>query len=391
MNGDFIPFTLYIPNTYVMKNDSDQIVALNLYNGTPRVNDKTFTDYPKYGDTLVYEALNYYVQGYPLNWSDNLYMHAYNMFDGKGVADAHFQNTSQYDNMKLALLIFGAKVLNLNVNLTAIEQQLWNAQKTSGVEIGGVTAVDDIAGLPNGTANGETTALTLLAYDDNLISQIQLEGEQARKTAPQDSVNVTLPATTFNQTNSTTNNLAAIPLLSNWKAIINNTVVWALSEKNPCVVLGFYSSLASPKNLSIQIVEYNNDAMDVVIHNATYPNGHKINPPSLNWVNPLNVSLMSGNLTISGSSGVLFAYRFQEFDLAYITGGSTQADVCSGGEVQVRTVPELSPVLIIVLFMVSTLLAVMARKKVARARLKRCTSMRPGGYTYETELSLSMP
>jgi hypothetical protein len=364
MQGEAIPTTLHVANTYILENTSDQLIALNLYNGT--VDSSNYLDYPEYGDTLIYEAINYYVRGYPLDWCNNLYMHAYNMFDGKGVADSAFYNSSSnaslrvYSNMKLALLIFGAKVLNLDVNLTTIEQQLWNAQKTSGVEIGGITSLMNSSGQPTGTANGETTALTLLAYDDNLISQIQLKRQQAQ---PKDSIYSTFPITCFNQTSSITTNLTAIPLLGNWTATVNNTVQWAPSQDNPRVVIGFFSSLASPKNLSIQIVEYNNDIMDVVIHNATYPNGLNISHPSLNWVNPLNVSLLSGNLTISGSSGTLFTYRFQNFNLAYITGGSTQADICSGGEVEARTIPELSPTLILILFMLLTILTVVVHKK----------------------------
>jgi hypothetical protein len=87
MQGDAIPLTLHVPNTYVLENTSDYIVTLNLYNGT--VDGYTYLDYPSCGDALVYEAINYYVQGYPFEWCKGLYMEAYNMFDGKGVEDSH--------------------------------------------------------------------------------------------------------------------------------------------------------------------------------------------------------------------------------------------------------------------------------------------------------------
>ena len=328
MQGEAIPTTLHVANTYVLENTSDQVVALNLYNGT--VDSSNYLDYPSYGDALVYEAINYYVQGYPLNWCDNLYMQAYNMFDGKGVADAHFQSTSEYDNMKLALLIFGAKVLNLNVDLTAIEQQLWSAQKTSGVEIGGITSLMNSSGQPIGTANGETTALTLLAYDDNLISQIQSE----RPIVTQNSINVTFPSTNFNQTASITTNLAAIPLLDNWSVTFNNTVNWGSPVDNPRVVIGFFSSMAYSTNLSIQTVEYYNGVMDIVIHDANEPNGLNI-ATSMSWANPLTISLVSDVLHVSSSAGS-FDYSFQSFPLAYITAGSTESDVCYGGEVDIQ-------------------------------------------------------
>jgi hypothetical protein len=104
-------------------------------------------------------------------------MKAFNMFDGKGVADDAYlaplrekpPKQTHYDNYKLALLILGVKVLKLDVDLTLIEGQLWLAQKGTG----GITSWMDINGQPDGTANGETTAFTLLAYDDDLINKIQ--------------------------------------------------------------------------------------------------------------------------------------------------------------------------------------------------------------------------
>jgi hypothetical protein len=237
MQGKPIPTTLHVPNTYVLENTSNHVIALNLYNGT--IDGYTYLDYPTCGDALVYEAINYYVEGYPFDWCKGLYMHAYNMFDGKGVEDAHFKNTSQYDNMKLALLIFGAKALNLSVNLDGIEQQLWKAQKTSRAEIGGITSVMNSSGQPVGTANGETTALTLLAYDDNLIKQIQSERKQAQ---PKYLIDVTFPSTTFKQTKSIMTNLTAIPLFDDWAITFNNTVQWGFPINNPCIVIGFFES-----------------------------------------------------------------------------------------------------------------------------------------------------
>lgn len=338
MEGKEIPLTLHVVNNYVLEQTSDRIVALNMSNG--EINGSTYLDYPAYADTLVYEAINYYIQGYPLDWCKNLYMHAYHMFNGTGVADAASSTgTCQYANMKLALLIFGAKVLNLS-NLDVplmpqIKQQLWLAQKTSEPGQGGITACMDSTGKPIGTANGETTAFTLLAYDDNLISQIQSEREQP---PPKNSINVTFPATTFNQNTSMTTNIMSIPLLNNWQVTCNNTVQWASTTNNPRVALGFFSSLTDPGNASIQLVEYSNGALDVVKHDAVDPNGYKLK--TLQWSNPLTVSLISGTLTVSSPAGS-YSVSLPGFRLAYITGGSTESDICSGGEVnaEVEVVP----------------------------------------------------
>ena len=332
-----IPLTLHVVNNYVLEQTPDHIVALNMSNG--EINGSNYLDYPSYGDTLVYEAINYYIQGYPLDWCQSLYMKAYTMFDGKGVADAHHtdpKNNSQYDNMKLALLIFGAKVLNLS-NLDVplmpqIEQQLWLAQKPSG----GITSCMDSAGKPTGTANGETTSFTLLAYDANLISQVRSErGQQSP------SINVTFPTTTFNQNTSMTTNIMSIPLLNNWQVTINNTIQWASTTNNPRVALGFFSSLANPGDPSIQLIEYNDGSIDIVEHNSDNPNSYKLPTPStLKWANTLTISLISDTLTVSSPAGS-YSVSLPGFRLAYITGGSTELDSCSGGEVdaEVEVVP----------------------------------------------------
>jgi hypothetical protein len=370
MQGKLIPSTLHIANTYVLKNTSDYIIALNLYNGIPHVNDNTTLDQWEYGDTLVYEAINYYVQGYSLNWCDNLYMKAYGMFDGKGVADAAFYNSSKtassrvYSNMKLALLIFGAKVLNLIVDLTGIEQQLWSAQNYTEPQMGGIMSLMNSSGQPVGSANGETTALTLLAYDDNLIKQIQLE-------RPKPSISVMFPARTFNQTISITTGVTAIPLLNPWTVSVNNTVLWASSQNNPRVGLGFYSSLDYKANLSIQLIEYNSGVLDINIHNETYPNGMTIT--SIHWSNPLTISLGSDILNVSSRAGA-YSTSFPSFSLAYITAGSTPlipntniSGICSGGQldIQINQVPEFPSSGFLALFLIATFLivAVYRRKR----------------------------
>jgi parallel beta-helix repeat protein len=323
MQGGFIPLTLHVANTYVLENASDHIIALNLYNGT--IDYSTFLNYSLLGDILVYEAVNYYVQDYPFDWCKGLYMEAYNMFDGKGVADAQFQKTSQYDNMKLALLIFGAKVLKLNVNLTGLEQQLWSAQNMTAPEKGGIISVMNSSGQPVGTANGETTALTLLAYDNNTVSQIQSE----RKPPTKESLDVTLPAATFNQTSSMTKNVTAIPLLMNWTVTFKNTIQWQPSQNTSRVALSF-SGVPSETNVSIQIIEYNNNITDLVIYNAT---GLLTSATNLTWSNPLTVSLANDLLNVSSPTAISFTYNLSSFRLAYITAGSTESDISTGGEV----------------------------------------------------------
>jgi len=125
----------------------------------------------------------------------------------------------------------------------------------------------------------------------------------------------------------------SIPLLNNWQVTINNTIQWASTPTNPRVALGFFSSLAHPSDPQIQLIEYNNGALDVLKQN-----GNKLQ--SLKWANPLTVSLISNTLTVSSPAGT-YSVSLPSFPLAYITGGSTESDICSGGEVdaEVEVVP----------------------------------------------------
>jgi membrane protein DedA with SNARE-associated domain len=115
--------------------------------------------------------------------------------------------------------------------------------------------------------------------------------------------------------------------------------------------------------------------MDVVVHDASSPNGSKIK--SMSWSNPLTVSLISGRLKISSSAGT-FDYGFTSFPLAYITAGSTDKTyVCSGGEVDIwaRTEPasnnltEIALIIVIVVVVLAILAVVVYEKK----RIRRNT------------------
>ncbi len=310
------------------------------------ITGSTYLDYLSNADILIYQSINYYMQGYPLDWCRGLYMEAYKLFDGKGVADAHFkdtQNGAHYDNMKLALLIWGARVLepdpNLVTNLSQMENLLWSAQKTSDSDYGGITSTMNRDGQPTGTANGETTAFTLLAYDDNLAIQNQLKRNQA---SSQDSLDVEFPAETFSQTNSLVNDLVSIPLLSNWTVTLKNTLQWEQSSGNPRAAIGLFSSLADPGDPSIQIIEYQDGALDVVVHDSEHPDCYKLDTYDMKWTDRLTVSLISDILIISSPAGS-YSTSLPSFPLAYVTGGSTESNVCNGGEVNIQVTAETDP------------------------------------------------
>lgn len=101
------------------------------------------------------------------------------------------------------------------------------------------------------------------------------------------------------------------------------------------MALGFFSSLAKPSDFSIQLIEYANGALDVVKHDSDHPNGYKIHDIPLRWSNSLTMSLISDTFIVSSPSGS-FTTSFPGFRLAYITAGSTQSDICYGGEFDIQ-------------------------------------------------------
>ena len=75
--------------------------------------------------------------------------------------------SKQFDSVQLTDII---KVLDLTIaNYTQIEDKLWSMRQPNG----GITSLANLDGNSIGSANAETTALTLLAYNDELISKMK--------------------------------------------------------------------------------------------------------------------------------------------------------------------------------------------------------------------------
>lgn len=75
--------------------------------------------------------------------------------------------SKQFDSVQLTDVI---KVLDLTItNYTQIKDKLWSMQQPNE----GITSLAEYYGNPIGSANTETTALTLLSYNDELISKMK--------------------------------------------------------------------------------------------------------------------------------------------------------------------------------------------------------------------------
>ena len=163
--GKKISMNPSIANQLVIKQYPDWVIMAEFHNSsTPLL-------WKKYGDTLIYQSLNLYLRGNRTG-AEYYFDKAYKMWDGKGIYDLSTENDIEgnYANYKLALILFASKVLDLNIaNYTQIEDKLWSMQQPNG----GITSLAKPDGNPTGSANAETTALTLLPYNDELISRMK--------------------------------------------------------------------------------------------------------------------------------------------------------------------------------------------------------------------------
>jgi len=153
--GSNVPNVVRASEQTLLENGSDYEIWVDRKTGD------IMLDWEEYGDLLLYRALYYYIMECDFGKAGEYYDKAYNMFDGKGIYDIVPKNDSHYDNYKLALLVYVSKILNKNLDtIQPIITQLWSMQNST---TGGITAWADMDGMPDGSANCETTAWTLIA------------------------------------------------------------------------------------------------------------------------------------------------------------------------------------------------------------------------------------
>ena len=149
-------------NIIYIGNFSNKYIFSLIHNGSK------FNDFDTYADLCLYYALNCFFKG-DLPEAEKYFQKAYKMFDGKGLKDKAFIETGYYANYKLALLLYASRVMRIELpNYGEIEDLLWSKQS----ENGGIVSLSDSEGKPIGSANCETTSLTLLIYNDELIKSL---------------------------------------------------------------------------------------------------------------------------------------------------------------------------------------------------------------------------
>ncbi len=163
-------------NDYIVTQTSSAAVLIRVHNGSTPV-----IVYP-YADTIIYEALSLHYIGEQAQ-AEAKVRQVLAMWNGTCVVDYGVHQTTLSDknapsdigwcmNFKVALLLYGAKVVGVEISQFAeIEAFLWKMQK----ENGGITTLATGHGEPSGSANTETTSLALLVYHEVLVERLRAQ------------------------------------------------------------------------------------------------------------------------------------------------------------------------------------------------------------------------
>lgn len=156
--GDRIQLPLHTAEDFIVAENSNYVVTIRRHNSTELAIN--------WLDLWLYEALEYDLEGNYFS-AQFLLQRAVSMWTGSGFWDLSYLYTHTYSNHKLALFIFTARALGVAVpEEDAMLQHLWDMQTQNG----GITSLADATGQPIGSSNTETTALTLLIYNQRLLA-----------------------------------------------------------------------------------------------------------------------------------------------------------------------------------------------------------------------------
>ena len=157
----------------IINQTENWVILIRIHNGTYA------NPLNHFGDEMIYRALSDYYTG-SIYLARMLVLSVYRMWNGTCLVDYGVtqkelspQNAPSdiqvCMNMKLALLLFATEVIGLTLpDFARLEEHLWSMQK----ENGGITTLSTGHGFPKGSANTETSALTLLLYNTYLIEKL---------------------------------------------------------------------------------------------------------------------------------------------------------------------------------------------------------------------------
>jgi hypothetical protein len=155
--GENIPDDIKDAENIAVVNTSESVVIYRRHQGSSSF------PYHQWSDTLCYRALDEYQFGDKAK-AKTILKEALDHWDGLGFKDHSTERDGFYANYKIGLFLYVADKMNypLSANTKAdMERQMWRQQNP---ETGGITSLADLNGQPIGSANVETTSLTLLPY-----------------------------------------------------------------------------------------------------------------------------------------------------------------------------------------------------------------------------------
>jgi hypothetical protein len=155
--GENIPDDIKDAENIAVVNNSEIVVIYRRHQGLSSL------DYHLYSDIICYRALDEYQYGDKAK-AKTILEEALDHWDGLGFYDSATKNNGLYANYKIGLFLYVADKMNYPLSAETkadMERQMWRQQNP---ETGGITSLADSNGQPIGSANVETTALTLLPY-----------------------------------------------------------------------------------------------------------------------------------------------------------------------------------------------------------------------------------
>jgi hypothetical protein len=159
LEGKRIQLPLHAAQDYIVAQGADYAVTIRRHNSTALAFN--------WLDLWMYEALEYDLEG---NYQSAQFLlrRTETMWNGSGFWEWSVMLTRTFSNHKLALFLFTARALGITVpEEDVMLQHLWSMQNQEG----GITTLSNSAGHPIGSSNTETTALTLLIYDQSLLDK----------------------------------------------------------------------------------------------------------------------------------------------------------------------------------------------------------------------------
>ena len=160
LGGERIQLPLHDAQDFIVAQSDSHVVLIRRHNSTRLA-------FGNYVDFWMYEALEYALE-YNLASAVFLVHRAEALWRGNGLSDWSFTVFDHmFSNQKLALLLFTARAIGIRlVHEDEMEAHLWSMQNDDG----GIASLSYPNGKKAGSANAETTALTILIYNQQLLA-----------------------------------------------------------------------------------------------------------------------------------------------------------------------------------------------------------------------------